>query len=124
MNDASNPPRFFTLCCAEPLPIFFPLGVLVGISGVSLWPLFFSGLHHSFYPGVMHARLMIEGFLGAFVFGFLGTALPRLTGSRPLSRPEFWILVTLYVAAVAIHIAERQVGGDLCFIALLVFFLT
>ncbi len=48
-------PSFLSLCPAEPFRIFFPLATLLGISGVSLWPLFFSGLH-KFYPGPMHAR--------------------------------------------------------------------
>ena len=112
-------PPFFAQCCAEPYRIFFPLGVLVGISGVSLWPLFFSGLHQSFYPGIMHARLMIEGFMGAFVFGFLGTAVPRLTGTETLSRRELSMLLGLYVVAVAAHIAERPVFGDAMFLVLL-----
>ena len=83
------------MCCAEPYRVFFPLGILFGLSGVSLWPLYFSGLH-KFYPGIMHARLMIEGFLGAFIVGFLGTAGPRLTGTAPLSRAELgWLLALL-----------------------------
>jgi uncharacterized protein involved in response to NO len=123
MPDHSRRP-YLSLCVGEPFRLFFPLGALVGISGVSLWPLFFSGMHHSFYPGMMHARLMIQGFLGAFVFGFLGTALPRLTGTNPLTRGEFWTLVALYVATVAVHIAERPLGGDVLFLLLLLFFLT
>ena len=81
MNDRR--PHFFALCPAEPFRIFFPLATLRGISGVSLWPLFFAGLH-KFYPGVMHSRLMIEGFLAGFVFGFLGTAMPRLLSAPSL----------------------------------------
>jgi uncharacterized protein involved in response to NO len=119
MNDAPARPPFFTLCCAEPFRIFFPLGVLAGISGVSLWPLFFAGMHHSFYPGAMHARLMIEGFMGAFVLGFLGTAVPRLTGTLPLSRGELRTLLALYAAVLAVHIAEQPVAGDALFIVLL-----
>lgn len=119
MTETSSRPSFFALCCGEPFRIFFPLGVLAGISGVSLWPLFFAGLHHSFYPGAMHARLMIEGFMGAFVFGFLGTAAPRLTGAPLLSRGELRTLLTLYVLTVATHIAEQPVAGDAFFIVLL-----
>src|SRR5213596_396275 len=111
MNEASPRPSFFALCCGEPFRIFFPLGVLVGISGVSLWPLFFGGMHHSFYPGVMHARLMIEGFMGAFIFGFLGTAFPRLTGTPHLSRKELWTVLALYCVTVGTHIAERPLAA-------------
>lgn len=109
------------MCCEEPFRLFFPLGVLVGISGVSLWPLFFAGLH-KFYPGIMHARLMIEGFLGAFVIGFLATAGPRLTGTPHLSRGELGSFVLLYAGAVGTHIAHRHFTGDLIFLALILAF--
>src|SRR5213078_4726011 len=39
----------------EPFRIFFPEGVLAGILGVSLWPLYFTGIT-KFYPGQAHAR--------------------------------------------------------------------
>lgn len=110
------------MAAAEPFRIFFPLGVLAGISGVSLWPLFFSGIHHSFYPGVMHARLMIEGFMGAFIIGFLGTAAPRITGTPALSRTELFTLLTLFVVTVGTHIAERYLAADLVFLGLLLTF--
>jgi uncharacterized protein involved in response to NO len=109
---------FLSLCLAEPFRIFFPLATLLGLSGVSLWPLFFSGLH-KFYPGQMHARLMIEGFLAGFVIGFLGTALPRLLSAPALRRGELWPLVGLYLAAAGLHIAHRHGAGDLVYIALM-----
>jgi hypothetical protein len=112
---------YFTLCCEEPFRIFFPLGVLVGISGVSLWPLFFFGLH-KFYPGVMHARLMIEGFMGAFIIGFLGTAGPRLTGTPHFSRGALRTLLGLYAGAVGTHIAQKYFVGDTIFLTLLLTF--
>ncbi len=114
-------PRFFTLCLAEPFRIFFPLATLLGVSGVSLWPLFFSGLHR-FYPGVMHARLMIEGFLAGFVIGFLGTALPRLLSAPPLRRIELRLLLVLYLLAAGLHIGEQPRLGDCAFIVLLLTF--
>ncbi len=114
-------PRYFDLCPAEPFRIFFPLATLLGISGVSLWPLFFSGLH-KFYPGQMHARLMIEGFLAGFVFGFLGTALPRLLSAPPLRRGELWTLVALYLLSAGLHIGHQPRAGDLSFIALMLCF--
>jgi uncharacterized protein involved in response to NO len=114
-------PTYLQLCCEEPYRIFFPLGVLVGISGVSLWPLFFAGIH-KFYPGVMHARLMIEGFLGAFIIGFLSTAGPRLTGTPHFSRGELWTLLGLFAGVVAMHIALQPFAGDALFLALLLTF--
>ena len=105
----------------EPFRLFFPLGVLVSISGVSLWPLYFAGIH-KFYPGIMHARMMIEGFMGAFVIGFLGTAVPRLTGARHFSRAELSALLMLYTLSIGTHIAERPFAGDVIFLVLLLTF--
>ena len=113
--------RYFALCPAEPFRIFFPLATLLGISGVSLWPLFFSGLH-TFHPGQMHARLMIEGFLAGFVIGFLGTALPRLLSAPPLRRWELWTLVALYLLSAGLHISHQPRAGDLAFITLMLCF--
>ena len=112
---------YFARCQEEPFRIFFPLATLLGVSGVSLWPLFFSGLH-KFYPGQMHARLMIEGFLAGFVLGFLGTALPRLLSAPPLRRVEFWILLSLFVLTAGLHIGEQPRLGDLAFIVLMLSF--
>jgi uncharacterized protein involved in response to NO len=114
-------PRFFDLCLAEPFRIFFPLATFLGISGVSLWPLFFLGLH-KFYPGPMHARLMIEGFLAGFVIGFLGTALPRLLSAPSLRRGELRLLLALYLLTAGLHIGEQPRAGDVAFIALLLSF--
>jgi uncharacterized protein involved in response to NO len=61
----------------EPFRILFPLGTLIGIIGVGLWPLYVWKIQPS-YPGLMHSRIMIMGFLTSFVVGFLGTAFPRL----------------------------------------------
>ena len=118
---ASRPP-FFQLCLAEPFRIFFPLGVLFGISGVSLWPLYFLGIHTSFYPAIMHGSLMVEGFLTAFVFGFLATAMPRMTGTPPLARWELRTLLALHLTVVGLQIALRDFAGDCVYLALLVFF--
>ncbi|HEX9256014.1 MAG TPA: NnrS family protein, partial [Candidatus Angelobacter sp.] len=61
----------------EPFRVFFPEGVFAGILGVALWPLYFTGVS-SFYPGQAHARIMAYGLFGGFIFGFLGTAMPRM----------------------------------------------
>src|SRR5262245_54373516 len=59
----------------EPFRVFFPEAVLAGIIGVCLWPLHFSKLM-PLYPGQSHARIMVYGLFGGFIFGFLGTAMP------------------------------------------------
>lgn len=120
-QSSGGKPKFFDLCLAEPFRIFFPLATLLGMSGVSLWPLFFSGLH-KFYPGMMHARMMIECFLAGFVIGFLGTALPRLLSAPPLRRGELRLLLGLYVLTAGLHIGEQPRAGDCAFIVLMITF--
>lgn len=116
-------PSYLSLCPAEPFRLFFPLATLLGISGVSLWPLFFTGLH-KFYPGVMHSRLMIEGFLAGFVIGFLGTAMPRLLSAPVLRAWELTTLVVLYLLTAGLHIGHQMFAGDVTFVALLAVFAT
>ena len=63
---------FRELLLAEPYRWFFPLAVLIGIAAVLLWPAFYQ--HWIDYqPKTSHARLMIQGFIGGFAFGFLGS---------------------------------------------------
>ena len=66
--------------CEEPFRVFFPVGALLALLGVALWPLYYAGLLAE-YPSVLHARLMIEGFFASFIIGFLGTAGPRITSA-------------------------------------------
>lgn len=109
------------MCSEEPFRVFFPLGLIAGLVGLLLWPLFLWQMWES-YPGVVHARLMVEGFMGAFIFGFLGTAGPRLLGSRHLSFAEVATLLGLHVAALATHLAGYTQAGDVVFFVLLLGF--
>jgi uncharacterized protein involved in response to NO len=102
----------------EPYRVFFPLGMLAAIWGVMMWPLMYAGLLR-FYPGEAHTRMMIEGFMGAFVLGFSGTAFPRLTGNRSWFGGEFCALLLLWALTVASHAAGRVAAGDAVFAALL-----
>ena len=109
------------LCCEEPFRIFFPAGAILGLVGVSLWPLFYLGTGIA-YPNITHARLMIEGFLACFVFGFLGTAGPRLTSARHFSITELGILFSLQLFAAGLHLGQANRLGDFVFALSLLFF--
>ncbi|HZS17119.1 MAG TPA: NnrS family protein [Candidatus Udaeobacter sp.] len=106
----------------EPFRIFFPLGLLLGVIGVGLWPLF---VWHAidFYPANAHVRLMIEGLMGSFIIGFLGTAGPRLLDARPLGSLEISGLIVLQLLSVGLHLAQNQAAGDVVFLVLLLIFL-
>ena len=99
----------------EPFRLLFPLGATIGILGVMLWPLYVWKVT-PVYPGPLHARVMVEGFLTAFVIGFLGTALPRLVdapGMRGRETIGFAIAVT---AIAALHATARTMAGDFIFL--------
>ena len=88
---------------------------------MALWPLF---VWHAieFYPAQAHVRLMIEGLMGSFIIGFLGTAGPRLLDASPLIVSETCALFGLQVASAFLHLAQRQTAGDIIFLTVLLFF--
>src|SRR4249919_324641 len=96
-------PRVSLPLTEEPFRVFFPTGALLGTAGVSLWVLYYCGVAIP-YPNVTHARLMIEGFMASFIFGFLGTAGPRLTSAPPFSPAELATIFTLDLFAAGMHL--------------------
>lgn len=72
----------------DPYRIMFPLGLVFAVAGVAVWIIFAQETATFPYPGMLHANLMIGGFMLAFAAGFLGTAAPRLTGTRGFGRIE------------------------------------
>jgi uncharacterized protein involved in response to NO len=114
-------PGILRLCVAEPFRVFFPLALLVSVVAVMLWPaMFWQWI--SFYPKDMHGRLLLQGFVGGFAFGFLGTALPNVLTSRKFTGVEVLVLLGLYVAMIACHLGQRAAWGDGLFLVMLVVF--
>src|ERR1044071_6449142 len=123
MPNEPGPTRRMSLpLAAEPFRIFFPTGALLGAVGVSLWIHYYLGVGIP-YPNVAHARLMIEGFMASFIFGFLGTAGPRLTSTLPFSPAELLTLFTLDLLATGAHLGGAHRAGDICFLLCLVVFI-
>ncbi|HCN77663.1 MAG TPA: hypothetical protein DIT13_10785 [Verrucomicrobiales bacterium] len=104
---------------AEPYRVFFASGAVWSIIGVLLWPLYYAQML-GFYPNLVHARLMIEAFGGAFVVGFLGTAGPRMATAPKLTPAELYWLFALHQACGVSHLTLHFAWGDGFFIALLV----
>ncbi len=120
-GDASSrgPARAWIGCkelCGEPFRLLFPIAVLSGLIGVALWPLLLGGFMEA-YPGVWHIRIMIEGFFGGFMFGFLGTSLPKLLEVRPWGMAETGSIALLQLASTAAHAVGSTGIGDACFAA-------
>ena len=95
----------------EPFRLFFPLGVMASIVGVSLWPMLYAGWL-GFYPGEAHARIMIQGFVSAFALGFLGTAFPKMIESPSLTWPELGLLLTSGIGGVISLALGHVAAGD------------
>jgi uncharacterized protein involved in response to NO len=121
-NRMNRTSRSLRILSEEPFRIFFPTGLFLGMVGVSLWLLFYFGAGIP-YPGTSHARLMIEGFMGSFVLGFLGTAGPRILSASPLSLRELGSIFTLDLLAAGFHASDAHKVGDVCFVACLLVFL-
>ena len=101
--------------CEEPFRLFFPVGALLALVGVAFWPLYYAGLLAE-YPSILHARLMIEGFIASFIVGFLGTAGPRITSAPHFSRTEVLLLLTLDLLASGLHLGGAHRAGDFLFV--------
>ncbi|GAA5481816.1 NnrS family protein [Haloferula sargassicola] len=95
----------------EPHRVFFPLGILASILGVALWPLHFGGILAA-WPLEAHARLMVVGFGGCFIVGFLGTAGPRLLGSFPWTTPEVVAHATTSGAIITLLMLGQVPAAD------------
>ncbi len=98
----------------EAYRIFFPIGFSFGLYGVALWIFFWLGWL-SFFPALVHAQIMVGGFLFFFVVGFLGTAVPRLTATSGMTRTETFAGI-LFAVGVALATALRH---DRCFYSLM-----
>jgi uncharacterized protein involved in response to NO len=118
--------RLWRMVLHEPYRVFFPLGALAGIFGVMMWPMMYAGWLRLYpgEPGGAHAHLMIEGFMGAFLVGFLGTAFPRLTGNRPWFGGELLALLVLWSLTVTSHASGHVPAGNAAFSAMLLVLLT
>ena len=112
---------FPRLCVAEPFRIFFPLALLVSVVAVMLWPaMFWQWI--TFYPKDMHSRLLVQGFVGGFAFGFMGTAMPNVLTARKFTGAEVVALLVLYLAMIGCHLSQKTVWGDGLFLAMLAVF--
>jgi uncharacterized protein involved in response to NO len=101
----------------DPYRIFFPLGILMGVAGVSIWPLYYFGAT-SGYSGRAHMFVQADCFLYAFIIGFLWTAIPRFTGTLPPSRPVQYAAAVSLVAASVLFEVQLFAVGHLVFLVL------
>jgi len=99
----------------EPYRVFFPLGLLFGLAGVAVWPLYSFGVTAT-YSGRAHAMVQTYGFLYAFITGFLLTAVPRFTGTEPPARATQYSLAAVLLTAVAASEFRAFAAGTALFV--------
>jgi uncharacterized protein involved in response to NO len=104
----------------EPFRLLFPAAVLAGCVGIGHWLAYATGLVGG-YSGAFHASMQVGVYLGAFVTGFLMTALPNFSGAPHASAAEIGSVLLLLAAQVVALTLERWVAADLAFGALLLF---
>lgn len=66
----------------EPYRLFFPLGILLALGGVGHWLFYALGWMKEYFS-FLHACIQTQLYLPCFVGGFLMTAVPRFSGTRP-----------------------------------------
>jgi uncharacterized protein involved in response to NO len=110
------------VAAGEPFRLLFPFGLAIGVFGVMLWPAFFAGWLEV-YPSAAHAGIMIQGFLTCFVFGFLGTALPRLLDVPRITLFESSALAVTVILVTCLHATGQAVAADALFLLVLLGFL-
>ena len=80
----------------DPYRIFFPVGLLFGIWGTSIWIMNWMG-SIQINAIQLHTDLMISGFMFSFVAGFLMTATPKYTGSFVSSFFDISVMLILLI---------------------------
>lgn len=83
----------------EPYRRLFPLGIVIGLTGVGLWVA--HALGWISYPGNPHAAMLLLGFQQCFILGFLMTAMPSFLHA-PHCHPEELAAAFVLVAAAAV----------------------
>ncbi len=112
----------FRTASAEPYRFLFPLGIAGAVIGIGLWIPYYFWPDAFAYPGQGHAVLQIQGFLLCFIFGFLGTMLPKVHGVAPLGPIQFALLPVGLLALNAAALAGYPVLAQVFHLALLLNF--
>ena len=91
----------------EPYRLFFPLGTLLLLCGILLWvPLIWTG---ESYPVELHRYLMLNGFTGCFIGGFLMTAVPKFSQTESARVLEVATFATITMMGVAVaHLVDSR----------------
>ncbi len=106
---------------SEPYRIFFPLAICAGAFGVGHW-MFYAFGWISGFSGTFHAAIQMQIYMNCFVFGFLMTALPRMTGTPHASATEVISFLILMSGIAGFHYVGRPVSALYFYLGTLIAF--
>lgn len=93
---------------SEPYRLFFPLGVASLLCGILLWiPLIWN---ESIYPVLLHRYLVINGFAGCFIGGFLMTAIPRFSKTFEAKSLEIGSYLGIFLCGIILAHTDNEQG--------------
>ena len=107
--------RTLNLFSREPYRLFFPLGILIGMFGVSHWLLFALGWTQS-YSGAFHSSIQMQGYMSCFIIGFLLTAMPRFASAPSASKWELFSFLFLTLGIAVFLQMSWFVAADVLFV--------
>ena len=85
--------NYLQLSNKEPYRLFFPIGVFFLLWGALIWlPLLWGG---GDYPVLAHRYLMLNGFEGSFICGFLMTAVPKFSKTATAKKVEIILFLVI-----------------------------
>lgn len=91
---------------SDPYRILFPLGIFLGLWGILIWlPQIF--IQES-YPVLAHRYLMLNGFTASFIAGFLMTAVPKFSQTKPAENYEVLSFILATVAGLVFSYLDNE----------------
>lgn len=89
----------------EPYRLYFPLGVFFLLWGALIWvPLLWGA---GVYPVLAHRYLMLNGFVGCFIGGFLMTAVPKFSKTKTASKLEVFLYLAVTLVGIIPAYADK-----------------
>lgn len=101
--------------CDEPYRLFFPLGMIFGIVGVSHWLLYAIGWIKT-YSFFYHSSVQIMAYTACFITGFLLTAMPRFSATAHASKNEILLFLSCILAIFIFLTLGLWIAAEISFL--------